>query len=88
MVQRLTYRRSNGYNTKSNRVKIVKTPGGRLVYHHVKKQGSIPKCGDCGARLRGLPAVRPIELSRLPKHKRTINRAYGGSRCGKCVRTR
>ncbi|KAI8058594.1 60S ribosomal protein L34-B [Syncephalis plumigaleata] len=88
MVQRLVYRRHNGYNTKSNRVKIVKTPGGRLVYHHIKKAGTVPKCGDCGTKLLGLPAMRPIELSRISKRQKTVNRAYGGSRCAKCVRNR
>ncbi|KAI9591651.1 ribosomal protein L34Ae [Syncephalis fuscata] len=81
MVQRLVYRRHNGYNTKSNRVKIVKTPGGRLA-------GSVPKCGDCGTKLLGLPALRPIDLSRISKRQKTVNRAYGGSRCAKCVRNR
>lgn len=54
MVQRVTYRRRNGYNTKSNRVRVVKTPGGRLVYHHLKKRGTVPKCGDCGHALAGV----------------------------------
>merc|ERR1719223_2295211 len=37
MVQRLTYRRRLAYNTASNGRKIVKTPGGKLVYQRVKK---------------------------------------------------
>ena len=37
MVQRLTYRRTLSYNTSSNRRKIVKTPGGKLVYQHISK---------------------------------------------------
>lgn len=31
-----------------------KTPGGRLVYLYTKKRGSVPKCGDCGSKLRGV----------------------------------
>lgn len=54
MVQRVTYRRRLGYNTKSNRVRLVKTPGGRLVLHHLKKRGTNPKCGDCGIALPGV----------------------------------
>lgn len=33
MVQRLTYRRRLSYNTRSNRVKVVKTPG-TLIYKY------------------------------------------------------
>lgn len=35
-----------------------------------------------------LPAVRPIKLSKLSKPKKTVNRAYGGARCHKCLRQR
>ncbi|KGG51330.1 60S ribosomal protein L34, partial [Mitosporidium daphniae] len=88
MVQRLTYRRRLGYNTRSNRVKVIKTPGGQLRYLHIKKKGTIPKCGDCGRALQGLPALRPREYSRLSKTQKTVQRAYGGSRCATCVRSR
>jgi len=88
MVQRVTYRRRNGWNTRSNRVRIVKTPGGRLVYHHLKKRGTNPKCGDCGSALAGIPALRPFEYSRISKRQKHVTRAYGGSRCGSCVRNR
>jgi len=53
-----------------------------------KKVGSVPKCGDCKLNLRGLPAVRPTKLKQLSKPKKSISRAYGGSRCAKCVRER
>jgi hypothetical protein len=53
MVQRLTYRRRLSYNTTSNKVKIVKTPGGKLAYLHIGKKGTVPKCGDCGVTLQG-----------------------------------
>jgi len=88
MAQRLTYRRRCGYNTTSNRVKVVKTPGGRLVYQHQKKRGTRPKCGDCGCTLAGIPALRPFEYSRISKRDKHVTRVYGGSRCGKCVRQR
>merc|ERR1739838_886305 len=59
MVQRLTYRRTLSYNTSSNRRKIVKTPGGKLVYQHISKAAKAPKCGDTGVPLRGVKAGRP-----------------------------
>ncbi|XP_042908807.1 large ribosomal subunit protein eL34 [Parasteatoda tepidariorum] len=88
MVQRLTYRRRLCYNTQSNRVKISKTPGGRLVYLYPGKPGKIPRCGDCHLKLRGITHARPRELSALSKRHKTVTRTYGGSRCGKCVRSR
>ncbi|KPI37581.1 60S ribosomal protein L34-B [Cyphellophora attinorum] len=63
--QRLTYRRRNGYNTRSNKVRVVKTPGGSFV-----------------------PALRPREYATTSKAQKTVRRAYGGSRCGNCVRDR
>ncbi len=54
MAQRVTLRKRTPYNTTSNRRRVVKTPGGKLVYHHLKKPASGPKCGDCGV---GLPGV-------------------------------
>ncbi|KAJ2340372.1 60S ribosomal protein L34B [Coemansia erecta] len=88
MVQRVTYRRRLSYNTKSNRVRISKTPGGNLRYLHVKKPAKGPRCGDCGLALSGIPALRPREYSRLNKSQKSVSRAYGGSRCSTCVRTR
>ena len=31
MAARVTYRRTNSFNTKSNKIRKTKTPGGRLV---------------------------------------------------------
>ncbi|CAF0986990.1 unnamed protein product [Rotaria sordida] len=88
MVQRLTYRRRLSYNTNSNRVKIVKTPGGKLTYQYVKKRGAVPKCGDCKVELPGIKASRPKQRMTMTKRLKTVSRTYGGSRCAKCVRLR
>mmetsp|Transcript_70567 Transcript_70567/g.228563 ORF Transcript_70567/g.228563 Transcript_70567/m.228563 type:complete len:129 (-) Transcript_70567:113-499(-) len=88
MVQRLTYRRHCRYNTNSNKVKKVKTPGGKLTFHIVKKKTAGPHCGDCGGKIIGVPCLRPYEYKRLKKRERRVSRAYGGSRCAKCVRSR
>ncbi len=37
MAQRVTLRKRTPYNTTSNRRRVVKTPGGKLVVHHIKK---------------------------------------------------
>ncbi|KAL5117148.1 hypothetical protein ACEQ8H_004973 [Pleosporales sp. CAS-2024a] len=85
---RLTYRRRAPYNTKSQKVRIIKTPGGELRYLHIKKKGTAPKCGDCGTKLAGIPALRPREYATVSRPKKTVQRAYGGSRCANCVQDR
>merc|ERR1711976_1017630 len=88
MVQRLTYRRRLAYNTASNGRKIVKTPGGKLVYQRVNKAASVPICGDTKQPLRGVRAVRPREASKLSRRQKTVSRAYGGTLSGGAVRSR
>ncbi|KAK2757044.1 60S ribosomal protein L34 [Arachnomyces sp. PD_36] len=85
---RLQYRRRTPYNTRSNKVRIVKTPGGNLRYLHIKKRGTAPKCGDCGSKLQGVPALRPREYATISRPKKSVSRAYGGSRCSGCVKDR
>jgi large subunit ribosomal protein L34e len=87
-MQRLTYRRRLSYNTKSNKVRAVKAPGGVVKLQYVKKRGTTVKCGDCQDSLAGVPALRPKGYMRLSKNKKNVTRAYGGSRCGSCVRNR
>ncbi|KAJ2916194.1 hypothetical protein MD484_g4220, partial [Candolleomyces efflorescens] len=88
MAQRVTIRKRTPYNTTSNRRRVIKTPGGKLVYHHLKKLGTAPKCGDCGIALPGVPALRPRQYATISKRQKTVQRAYGGSRCGDCVKSR
>merc|ERR1711966_396472 len=90
MVQRLTYRRRHCYATKSNTTRVVKTPGGKLVFQYMKKKVSAPKCGISGKTLNGLPAVRSSKLSSkvLSKKNKTVHRAYGGHLAHDVVRER
>ncbi|KAI8932545.1 60S ribosomal protein L34B [Plenodomus lindquistii] len=78
---RVTYRRRMGYNTKSNKVKT-------LSIQYVKKKATSPKCGDCGSKLAGIPALRPRQYATISRPKKTVQRAYGGSRCAGCVQDR
>lgn len=56
--------------------------------HTQAKKVNGPRCGDCGIRLPGMSAVRSSALRGLKKRERRVSRAYGGSRCGNCVRAR
>jgi len=88
MVQRLVYRRRLSYNTNSNRRRVVRTPGGKLVYQYLKKPKKIPRCGQCKDKLRGIQPARSMERSRMCRRKKTVKRAYGGVLCHKCVKER
>lgn len=88
MAQRVTYRRRNPYNTRANKIRVVKTPGGVLHSQHVKKLVNRPKCGDCGNALTGVPALRPRGYATLSKTNKSVSRVYGGSRCANCVKER
>ena len=67
---------------------IPRSPGGKLRYLVVKKAASSPKCGDCHIALPGVPALRPRQYAQISKRQKTVQRAYGGSRCATCVRDR
>ncbi|CAD5211348.1 unnamed protein product [Bursaphelenchus okinawaensis] len=88
MAERLTYRRRHAYNTKSNKTKVVKTPGGRNVFQYRKKQGSTPVCGDTKVKLHGIKAVRPRKLTNLTRRQKTVSRPYGGVLSAGAVRQR
>ncbi|EKU21637.1 hypothetical protein NSK_005100 [Nannochloropsis salina CCMP1776] len=85
---RVTYQRRHAYATRSNGRVIVKTPGGRLTLHQIKKKTRGPHCGDCKIALPGIKHLKTKEYKNLHKRERTVSRAYGGSRCASCVRSR
>merc|ERR1719420_558242 len=88
MVVRLSLPRKNSYRTKSNKVRTLKTPGGRLTVQILKKKASMVKCGDCGGKIQGVVSCRPKQFKNLKSREKHVSRAYGGSRCAKCVRDR
>merc|ERR1711972_110634 len=83
---RLTLRRRLSYNTTSNKRRIVRTPGGRLVYQYLKKRGKVAKCADSKVALAGVAQARAFELRKLAKNRKTVSRAYGGNLTANCVR--
>ena len=60
----------------------------RLNILYVQKQASVPKCGDCGDKLRGIKALRPAKLKGTitSKRQKHVTRAYGGARCVPTIR--
>ncbi|SCM23129.1 60S ribosomal protein L34, putative [Plasmodium chabaudi chabaudi] len=88
MAQRVHYRKHNHYNTKSNKVRPIRTPGGKLTIHVIKKKAGKPKCADCKNPMQGVKALRPADNQRARKKDRKVSRAYGGSICAKCIKER
>eukprot|EP01028_Stygiella_incarcerata_P006511 TRINITY_DN2664_c0_g1_i2.p1 TRINITY_DN2664_c0_g1~~TRINITY_DN2664_c0_g1_i2.p1 ORF type:complete len:115 (+),score=26.95 TRINITY_DN2664_c0_g1_i2:95-439(+) len=78
--KRVTLRRRLSYNTSSNRVRRVKTPGGRVVVQYIDKttKGVRAPASLGGARLQGLRRAAPKAYARLSRKDRTVSRAYGG----------
>jgi large subunit ribosomal protein L34e len=87
---RVTLTRRHAYRTVSNRVKTVVTPGGRHACHYTVKSRNGVLCGDAGCNIV-LPGIKHMSRSGFKKahsKDKTVSRAYGGSRCGNCVRQR
>ena len=76
---RVTLRRRKSYNTKSNRIKIVKTPGGKLVAQYRRKPaGGVRSNCPLGTKLTGLKKLRNSQYKNISKTQRRICRPYGG----------
>merc|ERR1712147_120405 len=81
LEKRLQYRRRQSYRTRSNNFKPVKTPGGKLVLHLIKKHTK-------GTGMQGVKVARPNDFRRMTSSRRTVSRAYGGVLTGTEVRDR
>ena len=78
-MSRVTYRRRKSYNTRSNKIRKVKTPGGRLVAQYVRKNATgVQTAVKTNSKLTGLPRLRNGQYRNLARCKRTVSRPYGG----------
>merc|ERR1712034_123922 len=71
----------SAYRTRSNNFRCVKTPGGRIVLHYIKKNTK-------GTGMQGVKVARPNDFRRMTSSKRTVSRAYGGILTGQEVTDR
>merc|ERR1712070_564946 len=81
LERRITYRRNSVYRTRSNNFRPVKTPGGRLVLHLIKKHTR-------GTGMQGVKVARPHDFKRMTSSRRSVSRPYGGIFTGTEVRER
>eukprot|EP00186_Timspurckia_oligopyrenoides_P003726 CAMPEP_0182441450 /NCGR_PEP_ID=MMETSP1172-20130603/411_1 /TAXON_ID=708627 /ORGANISM="Timspurckia oligopyrenoides, Strain CCMP3278" /LENGTH=99 /DNA_ID=CAMNT_0024635735 /DNA_START=49 /DNA_END=345 /DNA_ORIENTATION=- len=86
--KRVVLRKRHSYATRSNLIKKVKTPGGKLLVHYLKKKAKVPVCGDTGEKLNGIASTRPNTRMNISRPKKTVSRAYGGVLCGSALRDR
>lgn len=54
----------------------------------MKKQRSVPVCGQCKKKLAGIQPTRPSERPRLSRRLKTVSRTFGGVLCSHCLRER
>eukprot|EP00543_Licmophora_paradoxa_P008408 CAMPEP_0202442986 /NCGR_PEP_ID=MMETSP1360-20130828/2347_1 /ASSEMBLY_ACC=CAM_ASM_000848 /TAXON_ID=515479 /ORGANISM="Licmophora paradoxa, Strain CCMP2313" /LENGTH=113 /DNA_ID=CAMNT_0049058539 /DNA_START=322 /DNA_END=663 /DNA_ORIENTATION=+ len=85
---RYTRKGRKSYNTRSNKMKPVRTPGGRLTAGKLKKTTKGPRCSDCKCALPGIKHVKKSVYPHLKKRERTVSRAYGGATCASCIKQR
>ena len=88
---RVTFKRRHAYSTKSNVLKVVKTPGGRLVGAYKSKNRAGPKCGDCKNSLPGVKRGAGVpeystSVGRRPSPSIRLTRGTGPSAATRLVR--
>merc|ERR1712113_1010037 len=88
MTQRVHFRRKHSFATKSNKTKLIKTPGKKVNLHKSIKKTSPPSCHLSRRPLSGLHAYRPVKRAKKPNKERTVNRAYGGVLSHQVLKTR
>ncbi len=74
------------FKSRSNKLKYVKTPGGRTVIHYKSKKNSKVKCAKCGKPLSGTLAKSTAKMKNLPKTAKRPTRPFGGNLCSGCMR--
>ncbi|ORC91458.1 60S ribosomal protein L34 [Trypanosoma theileri] len=77
---RVQYRRRMHYATRGNRMKLVRTPGNRLVMQKREKRSQGPHTPWVlgHKRLAGTKALHHTEARLASHHKKSTSRPYGG----------
>ncbi|RHW68853.1 60S ribosomal protein L34 [Trypanosoma brucei equiperdum] len=87
---RVQYRRRMHYATRGNRMRLVRTPGNRLVMQKRGKRSQGPHTPWVlgHKRLAGTKALRHTKARLAPRHQKTTSRPYGGVLSHEQVRDR
>lgn len=88
MADRVTYTRRKSYNTKSNKIRKVRTPGGRLAAQYVKKrEKGVQPMLETKSKL-SFKQLGNKENGRTTYTKRHISRPYSGALTPKQLKER
>lgn len=87
---RIQYRRRTHYATRSNRVRLVRTPGNRLVAQKAQKSLKGPHTPWVlgHKRLQGTKALSHLERRTESRYRKAVSRPYGGVLSHEQVRDR
>jgi len=74
------------HKSRSMRRVAITTPSGinKIAYRPRKPKQA--HCGECGAKLSGVPRARKSEINNMPKTAKRPERPFGGVLCSKCMR--
>ena len=76
---RVHYLRKHTYSTRSNKIRKIRTPGGRLTVQYIKKTSKGPQTAiKTRSRLSGLKKMSNSDYYRQNRSSRRISRPYGG----------
>jgi len=87
---RVTLKKRHAYRTNTNRVKTIKTPGGKHTVQYISKARKGVVCANTGCRVK-LPGIKHLDAKGFQSAKskdKSISRAYGGNLCANCTRER
>ena len=87
---RVSYVRRCHYATRSNRQRMIRTPGNKLKFQAIKKRSQGPHTPWVlgHKRLSGTKALKGIKARKAGKHVQSVSRAYGGVLSAAQVRDR
>ena len=87
---RVAYRRRTHYATRSNKFKLVRTPGNRLVAQKrdKKHRGPCTPWALGHKRIAGTKALNHFDRRTASKYAKTVSRPYGGVLNGEQVKDR
>ena len=63
-----------------------KTPGSKVVLHHVPRKPKAAHCSVCGDVLKGMAKERPIKMQNMPKSQKRPTRPFAGVLCSSCLK--
>ncbi len=74
-----------GLRSRSQKRKMVKTPGNVNVMHYWRRKPQKAQCAVCKKPLQSIPRLRPAKMKKSDHTSRRANRLESGRYCAKCL---